>query len=70
MIKYFAGPKYEDFNISNYDLSNLFDPPDDKVTYNYFCKNCEKSILYSTSNGNLKSKAYSVTNAIQKKKLH
>ena len=49
MVKYFAGPKYKHFNISNYDLSKLFNPPDDKTVYHYYCNSCTKNILYSTS---------------------
>ncbi|OXU20694.1 hypothetical protein TSAR_002640 [Trichomalopsis sarcophagae] len=44
MIKYFAGPKFDSLNASNYVFSKVFDPLDDKIIYHYFCNKCNKII--------------------------
>ena len=48
MITIFAGPEFIDFNISNYKLSQIFDPPPDKITYHFYCHECLKKVLHSS----------------------
>lgn len=38
--KLFAGPRFSSWDISDYYLSKVFDPPDDKILYHFFCQIC------------------------------
>lgn len=58
MISIFAGPRFENFSFSDYHISKMFDPPDKTMIYNYFCSNCNKKIVYSTSKKKFKKGTY------------
>ncbi|XP_051176161.1 uncharacterized protein LOC127291224 [Leptopilina boulardi] len=56
MIKIFAGPEFSNFNISNYSLSKIFDPPSEKIIYHFYCQKCTDKVLYKSCKKGIKGK--------------
>lgn len=40
LIKILAGPAFEEWNVSNYNISKMYDPPADKIVYTFYCSSC------------------------------
>lgn len=47
LIKTFAGPEFESWNVSHYRRSKVYNPPRDKMISHFFCENlnCRKIIM-------------------------
>ncbi|XP_024889701.1 uncharacterized protein LOC112466052 [Temnothorax curvispinosus] len=48
LLRICAGPAFRNINISNHRFAKEIDPPDNIITYHYYCTNCY-SKLYSTT---------------------
>lgn len=48
VIKILAGPQFQNINFSNYTLNKILNPPEDKVTFHYYCQSCEGTIVHSS----------------------
>lgn len=54
MIKLFAGPEMDNFNVSKYQVNKIFSPPDRIVIYHYWCQ-CKEKIIYSVTKNQFKT---------------
>ena len=43
-LKLCAGPEFESLNLINYLISKVFDPPEDKITFCFYCAACKATI--------------------------
>ncbi|XP_046482806.1 uncharacterized protein [Neodiprion pinetum] len=45
MIQCLAGPRYENWSISKFQIKKKYEPPEDVMTYTFFCSSCKIPIL-------------------------
>lgn len=43
-IKTLAGTSFENWSVSNYMMARTYDPPKDKITLHFYCKDCNKPL--------------------------
>ena len=55
LVKVLAGPKFDNWSISDYYLSTIFDPPDEIIQYHFYCAVCCLPLEASTSKKKFKN---------------
>lgn len=53
LIKILAGPRFEHLNISKFTMAQRFNPPEDKISYTFYCKNCCTTLLGPIKKNNI-----------------
>lgn len=47
ILKICAGPGFQDLKISDYKLSQIFDPPSETINFHFYCNSCTTKIFSS-----------------------
>lgn len=45
LLKIFAGPEFDNLNLSNYKISRMFESGGDKLTFCFYCSSCKSTLL-------------------------
>lgn len=59
MFKICAGPDFKNLNLSNYKLSQVYDPPPENIKFHFYCKHCMKKVLFSSEKKYIKGQLMS-----------
>ncbi|XP_071653015.1 uncharacterized protein [Temnothorax longispinosus] len=52
LIKTLAGPQFKDWDVSSYRVTKLYNPPLQKISYTFYCSECNVTLLESIKSTN------------------
>ena len=69
MVRVFAGPRFKHWDISDYYLSDIFNPPDSVIKYHFYCITCLLPLEAGTTKKKFKKCSKICDKCLQKYKL-
>lgn len=67
--KILAGPKFENFNTTKYSMNKIYNPPDDRKTYVFFCPVCNTVLHDPIEKQNMTNKTTAICEKCSKNYL-